>query len=46
MPSGVKIFVCEQGNPQGYRVYVDNYEQYEKALNKFTYSDLYIEESK
>ena len=41
VPSGVKVFVCEQGNPQGNRAYVDNYEQYEKALDKFRNPDLY-----
>ena len=46
IPSGADVFVCEQGNPQGYRVYVNTYEQYEKALDKFRNPNLYVKESK
>ena len=42
VPSGIEVFVCDEGNPQGYRVYINNYEQYQKALNKFRKPSLYI----
>ena len=46
VPSGVEVFVCEQGNPQGFRIYVNNYEQYEKALDKFRNPNLYTKQEK